>query len=664
MVSYLRWQTTILTIADFKPTGDSKAVQFMDYDRTNSFDAINNLYQSTLLAQVVADRQGKIWAETDACLRPTGSARGLTTVLGLTRQDWRASIDFTFRQDENLSYIELGGIAYLGAATGSKSFPYLAGAPGDAPGYFGGLERQTGLVLASQTQLNELVGLAWARRNAQYPEIIIPVAGDYRVIDIAPQQRLTLTLASSDTWRGVQWLAKPFIPAEVSYQHRPDQQALLMQITVREETDAPPGETLEIPVDPPYDNFKLPSWSIQFPPLIPLEPILPPVSPQPGIGDNLFFVRPTMIWRTRDFYSSASPTFTCMTSGTFEATEYFKQMELDPADPVNGAYLLSSVPDGSSTAGPRVYHTSDLTSETPTWTNILSGAQVAALAGTSSQKEGYSITITAAGVIFMPLRKAALGSVGTVLRYSGGGWTAHDMPSAGASDNNDASQRNVVLRGNGVWGWFSMDRRAYRTANGGESWEVVGTWSDPDDNAIGIIPPPGGGAGIISYCIGGGSAHHGAQIKINGNGRLDDLYGGQLDWTPVHGDHLWAEEIQVTSQGMNSFFMHPYDYNIYGLFQPSGYSTTVPYYFVRSSGIGASFFFYQEFSDRTYALAYHRGDNMKFAVWSDNIGIMGTEDGGETWVTKDGNLPAAYGVTKATFDAAYGPNFMAIAWVD
>jgi len=86
LVHYLRWHTTVLSIADYAPMGVDTKVQFIDFERGNIYDAVNNIAASTHIATVVADRQGKIWTEVDINVVPTGS-RSINEVMELTRQD-------------------------------------------------------------------------------------------------------------------------------------------------------------------------------------------------------------------------------------------------------------------------------------------------------------------------------------------------------------------------------------------------------------------------------------------------------------------------------------------------------------------------------------------------------------------------------------------------
>lgn len=363
MIHFLRWHSTITQIADFAPTGDTKRVQYMDFGRGNLKEAVSELYESALGAQLVADRQGKIWAEIDADLRPTGS-RNLPDALDLTRQDWRNEITIEYADRDDLAYLEMGGIAYLGPTTGSFE-AFLGGAPGDVAGYFGDVERTQGLVIAGQTQLNQLAGLALARANAEFPEVVVQMAGDYRHLDIAPQERVSLTLVEDDTFRGIVWTGKPFTVKEITYDLFTEDQAMFTNATLREETHGPPGTTILIPDEPPWDTGDLPDFDIDFPPLIPLPPLPLPIEFPSGTGATVYAVwnGPNLIARTRNFWDASPNWVEVPTTGV---SGNIRTFVLHPEQPHNIAYVL--------TDAARVYKTLNLDSAAPTWTAVFTGA--------------------------------------------------------------------------------------------------------------------------------------------------------------------------------------------------------------------------------------------------------------------------------------------------
>lgn len=378
VISFLRWQSTILRIADFEPTGDTKGVNFADFGRDSIYDAVNDIYANSLLATVIADRQGKIWAEVDASLQPTGTSRAIPENMILTRQDWRNELDITLLQDDRVSYIELGGLAYTGIETGTN-VPFLSGAPGDAPSYYGSVDRYSGLILTSQEQLNILSGLAFARENARYPSVVVPVAGEYRNIDIAPQERIRITMDASDNYRGIVWEQKPFLPQSIRYDYRPSLQMLTMDIEVREETDGPPGETVEIPVDPPFDTLDLPWWVIEFPPIMPPDPVDPPDDQPPVTGDLVYVATGLDIARCENF-TEPEPEWVDARGDLFST--FITDFKLDKFDPENRAWI-------ATTSG--TYRTDNLGDANPNWEPLLTSQTVQNILGGLSRPEFLSL---------------------------------------------------------------------------------------------------------------------------------------------------------------------------------------------------------------------------------------------------------------------------------
>jgi hypothetical protein len=378
---YLRWQTTILDIADveFRNFNDLP-IAYFDADKTSLYDAVNNFVQSTLMGLVVSDRQGKIWVEQDAGIIPDASGT-VAIDMQMDRQDWAGEPYFNYQDHDKLSYVELGGIAYSGATTGTNT-ALLSGAPGAYVPRYGGLSTSlSGLALVSQDQLNILSGdwLAW--NGSRLGEIEMSLMGDYRNIDIAPQEQLLLSIAPADTIKGISWNAKQFIPSRLAMKYDPAQQVILWDMSIRELTKGLPGTTIDIPPVPAdtssaYD-WQMPSWTLPgFPPII-----MPPtpsdeiqtcyvVGMLPVGGQNLQF----QIGRT-DNFQDTNPTWRNVTPGNISGSwpnlaDYYSDFCVDPWDPLHAAYLLNTH-DG-------LYYITDLNTPFPVATIILSASTIQA----------------------------------------------------------------------------------------------------------------------------------------------------------------------------------------------------------------------------------------------------------------------------------------------
>lgn len=372
VIHFLRWHSTVLAIADFSPTGDTKPVQYLDFSRGSVYKSVDGLLEGALVGQAVSDRQGKLWTEVDARVLTTGTARqirdSMQNVLSVTRQDWRSRVSIRREPQDPTSFIELGGIAYSGPFSGSGTFTaHLSGAPGNAPGYYGKTDRSTGLVINGQNQLNELTGHVLAAQNADFPEILLPMAGDYRHIDIAPQHRVLMNLPATDNWLRVAMVNKPFIPQEIVYVHDVDNQVLLMDLKLTEETFGVPGDTIVIPAVPPYNFPGLDGF--EFPPILP-PPSIPLPSQPPTVvstGKLVYLCTPTALVRSRNFGPSGTTSFTDISPASPGVTGTYKTFHLDPIDPKNVAYLVTN-----TDIGPYIYRTNNLNAATPTWTMIMS----------------------------------------------------------------------------------------------------------------------------------------------------------------------------------------------------------------------------------------------------------------------------------------------------
>lgn len=241
---YLRWHTTALQMADFQFVGDDYKIQFFDSDRESMFDALDNYMRNTLIGQVVSDRQGKVWIETEARAysNPTGS---FPSVMDITNRDWMNTPTIEEQLSESVSFMEYGGIAYSGVASGTFA-ALIASAPGNAPGFHGAIESHQGQALDSQSQLNALVGNLFANKNARFPSIEMDMAENVSNLDIAPQETVNINIAREDTVRGLA-LNGLYIPSSMTWKYTSNGFILLPQIGFIQLVSGPAGETVSIP---------------------------------------------------------------------------------------------------------------------------------------------------------------------------------------------------------------------------------------------------------------------------------------------------------------------------------------------------------------------------------------------------------------------------------
>lgn len=280
---YLRWHSTVLLTTDFQFLGTDRAIEYFDADRESIFSAIDKLMRGTLYGNACCDRQGKIWAEVSIAATDGAISGSFPNTMLLDRQDWMGNPVIDEVLNNEVSYIEMGGIYFnsLGGGYSGTSTPYLCCAPGEAPAYRGKVERIQGLALSSQTQLNKLAGNVFAYRNSKYPQVDFALVGNYRHIDIAPQETIRVSLSPSDTPRGITWSAKLFHPITMGWKYNPRDGTFLPNITLHEVTQGYDAQTMAIPPVPPTQDPGGGGWEI--PPIY-----IPPITIPGGGLINIF----------------------------------------------------------------------------------------------------------------------------------------------------------------------------------------------------------------------------------------------------------------------------------------------------------------------------------------------------------------------------------------
>lgn len=289
---YLRWHTTAMNIADFQFVGSDPKIQFFDADRESMYDALDNYMRDTLIGQVVADRQGKVWMEVEAMAdpNPTGS---YPSVITITNRDWMNAPSIEERLSDDMSFIEMGGIAYQGVASGTFS-AILGSAPGNAPGFRGTVETHEGLALTSQSQLNRLVGNVFANRNAPFPFIEMELGINSSNLDIAPQETAQINVLASDTVRNLA-VSSLYIPNRMDWGYTPDDFILLPKIQWKQLISGVSGESVF--VDVPEDI----EGGFNQPPIV--VPPIPPIVISSPVGGASFASAYARFW-----YDSVSET--------------------------------------------------------------------------------------------------------------------------------------------------------------------------------------------------------------------------------------------------------------------------------------------------------------------------------------------------------------------
>jgi len=308
---YLRWHSTLLNNTDFRYMNDDRYVQYFDSDRESLFDAIDNYMRNSLLGAMVSDRQGMLWAE----IASYGLEDPLTTIptnpMPLDKQDWMNDPVIQERRGYGTSFVELGGIAYYGAATNTFS-ALIADAPGITPLYRGKTERQEGLILLSQSQLNHVAANYLAYKNSQFPEISMPMTGNYRNIDIAPQEKFFLVIRPEDTIRNVSLQSRPYLPNAMTWHYDSVKQNFVPDLVFEQIATGTASEPVYIPINPPVVDSGYDYPSLQLPTLPSFNP---PSSSGPDAPQRVLFLSASKGLIYTDNFDATLPTYVTANQG-------------------------------------------------------------------------------------------------------------------------------------------------------------------------------------------------------------------------------------------------------------------------------------------------------------------------------------------------------------
>jgi hypothetical protein len=247
---YYRWHSTVLLNCDFEfKVSDDRSIQYFDTDRESLFAAGNTLMEGTLKGSMVSDSQGKIWCERDVSVVNAAST-ALPTALNITKKDWIDQPTIERRYYDETSFIEMGGICFDAATMGSAAV--LCGAPGLAPSYHGKVDRIQGLALLTQAELNTIAGNLFAFKNSDYPSVEYKFRSSYWNLDIAPQEKLLVTMLANESPFNIAWTNKAFAIRSVDRSYI--EKTIIPRVGVVEITQGYAGTTIIIPDIPPTEN--------------------------------------------------------------------------------------------------------------------------------------------------------------------------------------------------------------------------------------------------------------------------------------------------------------------------------------------------------------------------------------------------------------------------
>jgi len=264
----LHWRSTATTVMDFYPTTYTRYADKLATLANFMWAQLVEFAGLNLMAHVLCDRYGRLFADVDPQMVPAGS-RTWPVVMTVTTDDWMDVSDF-----ERVTVHETGQVNITTRFVNSSgiSSTLYSLSPGHIPRKHGEWELNDGLLAISQAESNQMAGLLLGWRNNEFPDIPLKLAGNNRMIDICPRQFLDITIVAADTPRGVGYDGN-LIPRRVVLRYDNDSRWLSVEVNSEAETfeqisangDIPGSGDVDLTIPPLPDLPELPDIPIIIP---------------------------------------------------------------------------------------------------------------------------------------------------------------------------------------------------------------------------------------------------------------------------------------------------------------------------------------------------------------------------------------------------------------
>jgi len=336
-------------------------MKYTDLGEGSVYDQVKTQIGEAGRALLLNNKYGQIYLEPNAQLAL--STNMPTDIMWtLDHDDWRDKLDLGPELDGTYQCCQVDFIGFY--YSGNDPLPWGSLAPG-RQWPTGSVQKVTGVRVNNQTDADKYSGVFEQNYNNEFSNVATGMAGFYPVLDIAPQRYLAITLAATDTLRGLVWSAINHIPKNVSFTINGEGGYALTNIVLDQAIGSATGVTNKIPtVDPNPDPPPAPE-----PPPLPPPPIILP-------GDIIIYDR-SHILMTEDF-GSDNPTWRDV-KGAVAGVIWSVHADINDGTGCWAVTGTDNVDDNDTGSGVGIWYCPDIYNVAPAWGLIASQADCAAL---------------------------------------------------------------------------------------------------------------------------------------------------------------------------------------------------------------------------------------------------------------------------------------------
>jgi hypothetical protein len=339
----LHWRSTCTIVMDVYRTLDTRLDTKIASLANYLWGQLNEFAGLKIMAHVLCDRYGRLYAQIDPQMVPEASRSSIPTVMTVTRDDWMDVIEFERATVHETGQINISTRVVNAAGTSSTVYSL---SPGHIPRKHGEWEIIDGMLSASQAGSNQMAGLLLGWKNNEFPNIPVPFWANNRFVDITPNQFLDITIQAADTPRGLPYDGN-LIPRRVAFRYDAEARWLRSDVGAEGETFEQVSSNGDVPGDSDVD--------LSIPPLPPLPPLpdLPPIIPG-GFPPSAYAGGPPKVLlhllnaglAYTDNFDAPSPTYIAVNAGltALQATR-INNIHICPNGAIYVAYIPSATPN-------------------------------------------------------------------------------------------------------------------------------------------------------------------------------------------------------------------------------------------------------------------------------------------------------------------------------
>lgn len=370
----LFWHTTLLDICDIEAPDWIAAYPYsrFDSDQANPYEIADSM-ANAVTARLTCDRNGIFYLRKNPLYMTDEDRDDVPVIVSLQSSDWK-TVKVEEREQPPIFWLRASALV----AQTTKPKPLLAISPGVLPGYGAIEDTLDKQLVVDQTDLNIRAGHVYAERVNVIPRLEIGVLTGGMVADPAWREWVQFTLDDDSNRRGLGFTLLRALVQEMSVDTDISAGATEENWNLQRETSGVPAVTQKVPTN---DSLN----PILMPPLLDI-PVIEPLTPIFNGNITLAQSPATYAWtrnaigRLRQGSTSWTQVLTRFELYPSAGDPRILDFRLDPWDPKNTAVVTM---ESANQSGAALIQISNLDSDTPIVTPLLSTAMLSNLIGAS-----------------------------------------------------------------------------------------------------------------------------------------------------------------------------------------------------------------------------------------------------------------------------------------